>query len=215
MPNASRDNWCTFWKGLGATNDPAPIYSVLVAHYTETHRAYHNLNHIDACLGELGSARQLTKNAEALEAAIWFHDVIYDTHAKDNEELSAALARATIKTAGLPDRFADTVSRLILATKHTSGSSEPDEALLIDVDLSILGQPAETFDEYERQIRAEYSWVAKAVFAAGRAAILDLFLARDFIYSTEVFRKKYEARARANLRRSISHLKAGSGQAGD
>jgi predicted metal-dependent HD superfamily phosphohydrolase len=62
------------------------------------------------------------------------------------------------------------------------------------------------FDEYERQIRSEYSWVPEDAFAKGRSAILSSILARARIYSTEFFYGKYEKSARENLARSISQL---------
>jgi predicted metal-dependent HD superfamily phosphohydrolase len=50
------------------------------------------------------------------------------------------------------------VRDLILATRHDVSPPGGDAALLVDVDLAILGSPAERFDEYERQVRQEYSW---------------------------------------------------------
>lgn len=78
----------------------------------------------------------------------------------------------------------------------------------MDIDLSILGQDRSKFDEYERQIRSEYSWVAADAFAKGRSAILSSILARPRIYSTGLFYNKYEKIARENLARSIARLAA-------
>ena len=77
---------------------------------------------------------------------------------------------------------------------------------MIDVDLAILGTPAERFDEYERQVRDEYSWVPGFLFRRKRREILTAFLARPHVYNTERFRVRYEAVARANLARSIERL---------
>jgi predicted metal-dependent HD superfamily phosphohydrolase len=46
------DDWLSLWKVLGARGDPNAIYSNLLAHYSEPHRAYHNLHHISHCLRE-------------------------------------------------------------------------------------------------------------------------------------------------------------------
>lgn len=67
-------------------------------------------------------------------------------------------------------------------------------------------QPKERFQEYEEHIRREYDWVPKETFVAKRAEILERFLARKRIYTTEHFFAKYEQRARANLRNSIRRL---------
>jgi predicted metal-dependent HD superfamily phosphohydrolase len=41
-----------------------------------------------------------------------------------------------------------------------------DAALVVDVDLAILGASAERFDEYERQVREEYPGCQSSCFAA-------------------------------------------------
>ena len=102
--------------------------------------------------------------------------------------------------------FVETVRRLILATKDSVPPTEPDEQILVDMDLAILGRPEPEFDEYERQIRSEYAWVPDELFAKGRTSILKSFLARPCIYTTDAFRTKYENSARENLARSIAAL---------
>jgi len=89
---------------------------------------------------------------------------------------------------------------------HLSPPTDSDPKLFADIDLSILGQAAAAFDEYERQVRVEYSWVPEPAFCAGRSAILRSFLERPSIYGTDFFREKYEAAARRNLSRSIARL---------
>ena len=85
---------------------------------------------------------------------------------------------------------------------------------MIDIDLSILGQPPDRFDAYETEIRTEYAPVIEergtAAFNSGRAGILRRFLDRPAIYSTEHFRARYERAARANLQRSIERLESPS-----
>jgi predicted metal-dependent HD superfamily phosphohydrolase len=168
------------------------ILDLLKGRYAEPHRRYHTLEHIEHCLREF-DPRQ-AREPEAVELAIWFHDAIYDTRRSDNEERSAAWLLEL-----LPE--AKRAAELILVTKHHKPST-PDEALLVDVDLAILGQPAERFDLYERQIREEYAWVPGPIFRMKRASIMRGFLKRPFIYGTDAFRAKYEAAARANLSRS-------------
>lgn len=195
------------WRDLGAKGDPGPVFTALVEHYSESHRAYHNLAHILDCLQELDSAKQLAANSDAMELALWYHDVIYDPHANDNEERSAELAAKAMDDAGLPAKLRQTVAALILSTKKHDGSLDLDAPLMVDVDLSILGREPARFDEYERQIRQEYSWVPESAFAEGRSAILENFLSRANLYGTVFFRAKYERQARENLRRSIQQLR--------
>ena len=79
-----------------------------------------------------------------------------------------------------------------------------DAELLIDIDLSILGAEQARFDEYERQVHAEYAFVPDEVRLPRRRAILQRFLDREAIYATPRMHALLEARARANLRRSIA-----------
>jgi predicted metal-dependent HD superfamily phosphohydrolase len=86
MNAANQRQWADFWQRIGASGDAKVPWARLREAYSESWRAYHNLTHIGHCLWEFDQAKQLAQNAESLEAAIWFHDFVYDTHAKDNEE---------------------------------------------------------------------------------------------------------------------------------
>ncbi|MCY1524654.1 hypothetical protein D9M68_595970 [compost metagenome] len=75
--------------------------------------------------------------------------------------------------------------------------------MLIDIDLSILGAERTRFDEYERQVHAEYGFVPEEIRLPRRRAILQRFLDRPAIYATPRLHGLLEARARENLQRSI------------
>lgn len=210
---ALQGRWLDLWGRLqqhGAEGDYEKVYRELVARYCESHRAYHNLAHVEHALDELDEVRDLAKDPDAVELALWFHDLVYDIGAGNNEEESARLARKAVVEFGLTEGLADRVSGLILATRHNATPLDSDAQLVVDIDLSILGQPPGRFDAYEEEIRSEYAPVIEergaAGFNAGRARILRRFLTRPAIYSTDYFRRKYEESARANLRRSIERL---------
>jgi predicted metal-dependent HD superfamily phosphohydrolase len=175
--------------------------------YSEPHRRYHKLAHIADCLAEFDRVRELAREPLAVELAIWFHDALYDSRAADNEERSAQLAQVWLGEARVESALMDAVGRLILATKRHDASLHVDAALLVDVDLSILGQPQDRFWEYEAQIRAEYSWVPLEIFSVKRAEILNGFLARPCIYNTADFFRRLEAQARINLEASVQRLR--------
>jgi predicted metal-dependent HD superfamily phosphohydrolase len=179
----------------------------LLALYAEPHRHYHNQRHIADCLVEFDGAAHLVTDPTAVEVAIWFHDAIYDTRAPNNEERSAELAVDWLKPVGAGEGLLNSVRQLVLATKAHDGTLHPDAPLLVDVDLSILGQPPERFWEYEQQIRAEYAWVEPAFFTAKRAEILERFLARPRLYASDYFYERYENQARVNLQASVQQLR--------
>jgi predicted metal-dependent HD superfamily phosphohydrolase len=205
---AGHQRWDSLWKSAGLM-DPSDCYQRLLAHYAEPQRHYHTLQHITECLREFDAARALAQHPHLIEFAIWFHDVIYDPRAHDNEERSAQFAVECLQGAGAQPGDAESVRRLVLVTKQHIANT-PDEALLSDIDLSVLGQNRERFGEYERQIRREYNWVPETVFAEKRAEILKRFLERPRIYSTEHFSTRYEQQARGNLEHSLASLQHGA-----
>jgi predicted metal-dependent HD superfamily phosphohydrolase len=192
--------------GLGIAAPDERLFSDIIASYSEPHRHYHTLQHLGECFAWLDDARGLADQFHEVELALWFHDAVYQVRSHDNEEQSASWARSAATKAGLTGTVVERVHGLIVATKHNALPVTQDAALLVDVDLAILGAPVERFDEYERQVREEYAWVPGFLFRRKRREILESFLARPHVYSTEHFRASLEARARANLARSVALL---------
>jgi hypothetical protein len=122
----------------------------LVAAYTAPGRHYHNLAHIEDCLGALARVDNLSAlDREILSEAIWWHDVAYDATRADNEELSARLAEQHVR-----EDLRREVGRLIRLTK--THAVQPDDrlgAILISIDLSILGAEPARYDAYAAAIR--------------------------------------------------------------
>ena len=201
------NRWSGLWRAIGVADAPAQWYERLTTAYAESHRHYHNQRHIAECLAEFDQARHLAVHPTAVELALWFHDVVYKPRASDNEEQSAALLKRCAAETGLPHSLTETAARLVMATKNHETGADSDAALMVDVDLSILGQSEDRFSEYERQIRKEYKWVPRPIFASKRVEILERFLARPTIFATEFFRAKYEQQARRNLQGSIDNLR--------
>ena len=201
-----RSRWTGLWNRLGAQGDGLSIFSGLEAAYAEPVRAYHTAEHIQDCLAQFDLSKQTAHRADEVEAAVWFHDAVYLPGASDNEERSARLAQTTLAEARAPLEVAHRIAGLVLATQHLVIPRQPDAALLCDIDLSILGRTAEVFDEFERRIRREYSWVPEPVYRGARAEILAGFQRRRSIYQTDFFRQRYEAPARANLARILKEL---------
>ena len=201
-------SWLRGWRGIGASTDGDDVYAALIARYSEPHRKYHTLQHLRECLDLFATVQNLSPHPAEIEVALWFHDAIYDVHRHDNEELSAEWARAVVSQSGASAEAATRIHSLIMVTKHTGVPALPEEQLLVDVDLSILGATKERFAEYERQIREEYAFVPEAIFKTKRSEILQSFLNRPRIYGTVHFHDSLEARARANLRLAIHPMLA-------
>ena len=191
------------WSGLGAIGDGGMARDALVARYSEPWRKYHALQHLEECLIAFDAVAQLAIRPAEVEAALWFHDAVYALQRADNEEQSAQLAQRVLTDAGVPLEVVSRVVALVLVTRHTAIPQAPDEQLLVDIDLAILGAPEARFAQYESQIRAEYSFVPEALFCEKRSAILRAFLARPCLYNTAHFRGLLEQQARSNLARVV------------
>jgi predicted metal-dependent HD superfamily phosphohydrolase len=176
----------------------------LIAAYTASGRHYHNLAHIEDCLVALARVDNLSPlDREILTAAIWWHDVVYDATRADNEELSARLAEQHVR----PD-LRQEVGRLIRLTK--THDVQPDDrlgAILISIDLSILGAEPARYDAYAAAIRQEFIHVPEADYRAGRAKVLGRFAARPVIFPDAAFAARYDRQARENLARELASLR--------
>ena len=201
-----QQRWLELWSRLGAQGSGASVFAQLTAAYAEPGRAYHTAEHIRDCLAELDLTRDLAQHPDEVEAALWFHDAVYLPGASDNEGQSAELARTALSMGAVPREVTDHTAALVLATRHASVPSSPDERLICDIDLSILGREPGIFDAFERQIRREYAWVPDPMYRRERSAVLSGFLRRRSIFQTDQFRQRYEALARANLQRLLDQL---------
>jgi predicted metal-dependent HD superfamily phosphohydrolase len=157
------------------------------------------MRHLDLVRG------QCEQPAE-IELALWFHDAVYVPGAADNERRSADWAVHELESAGASQHLSASIRSLILVTQHDAVPTTPDEQVIADIDLAILGASGERFLEYEAQVRKEYAWVPDSVFGRERAKLLRGFLARPSIYSTEFFRERLEPQARQNIAASLARL---------
>lgn len=192
----------------------AALFARLDAYYREPHRHYHNGGHIDDCLARLDLAYAQVDggvdDADAVELALWFHDVIYQLGAPDNEQRSAEWFAA--QAAGhLPVDFIDRVAGYILDTTHREAPAAPGAKWVVDADLSGIGMDGESFGRDGDKIRREFAHLSDAEFARGQAGFLRGLLARERIYYTDFFRDLCEARARRNIESVLAgHAGAGA-----
>lgn len=197
------------WRALMERLHVGPsldVFERLRAAYAESHRHYHTGGHISHCLGELEQVRNLAREPDEVELALWFHDAVYVTRSSDNERKSAEWATEFLGANAVDEHRIERVRRLIMATTHAASAEDPDAGLLVDIDLSILGADRETYGRFERDVRKEYWWVPGPLFRRTRAKILESFLARESVYATAHFRDRLENAARANLAKAIADL---------
>jgi predicted metal-dependent HD superfamily phosphohydrolase len=205
------------WAALAGDSPTSRTeWSALVAAWSEPHRRYHDLAHLAAVLGIVGELAGAAADPDAVRLAAWYHDAVYDPTRSDNEEVSAARARAGLR--GLVDdaRIAE-VERLVLLTAgHDAEPGDANGAVLCDADLAVLAGPPESYAAYASAVREEYGHLPDEVFAAGRAAVLEQLLALPTLFRLPAVAEQWTPRARANLAAELSLLRVrGASSGGD
>ena len=177
------------------------LWNELFISYSNKSRHYHSLSHLETIYNQL-KAFQLTP---AIEFAIFYHDIIYNTQEKNNEEKSAVFAEKRLKKLGVTHEVKKKVSELIIETKkHESSSS--DNALFLDADIAILGSKLEIYEIYRQKIRKEYSIYSDKEYREGRKNILEKFLKKEKLYLSNYFYNLYEEKARSNIKYELTAL---------
>lgn len=155
----------------------------LVPLYSAPKRYYHNLDHINFCLGQLewacGQKELKGASYKAVETAIWFHDAIYNPYAqlvsKNYSEVeSADLFDRMVDQLDAGNKFlwlnrtANLIARLISITANHLGNplmwwdkdEDEDEELaaqlMLDIDLASLGIDYDSFSYNTNQVCKEY-----------------------------------------------------------
>jgi len=127
-----RDRWSMLCERVNIAVGVGELFEELFTAYSEPHRRYHNLSHIDSCLSIFDTNRQYASNRDLIEISIWFHDVVYDVQRKDNEVKSAHYATDKLRSYGLNDADLGAIYGLILATDHRLLQHSSDEMLIAD-----------------------------------------------------------------------------------
>lgn len=202
-PDAGRDLWLA--EG-----------SLLLAGWSQAHRAYHTTRHLIevlAALDELARAVPLDPREALLARTVgWYHDLVHDPRsaAGSNEHRSATLARDHLHRLGVDDALVDVVEAGVLMTQEhhvpDGATAGPVLDAVHDADLWILASPPSRYAQYREQVRQEYAHVPAGDYRAGRAAVMEPFLRRERLYRTDHAHRAWTARARRNLRDELADL---------
>lgn len=172
----------------------------LQQHYSETHRTYHNGEHI-----EDGLKRYFTL-FDTIEPQVFYawayHDAVYDPLAKDNEERSAHILYDDVTKLGLTPLQREWAVDMVLGTKLNSAQS----TVINDMDLSVFGGDVGDYVRYVKAIRAEYPCISDKIFNAGRLHVLQILQQRKPFFHSHEFYNAYEIQAGLNMASEIRAL---------
>lgn len=202
----TESRWRALWNRLGVERVPWSLHGALVAAWSSPRRVHHDVDRLLETLVELERVAPLAERRDEAELALWFHDAVLLPTSEGSEESSADLARRTLPEAGLAADATERVAQLVLATRNDGTPLEGDAALVADVDLAILGADEDRYEAYEWDLRAEHGWVPASRFLSERRARLESLLRRPRLFHTAGYRERLDARAKANIARTLLHL---------
>lgn len=207
-----------FYKFNHSTILKDEVYSQICQYYLEKHRYYHGLSHIYHCLKMFDLIEDtLDKQAHnydmnALKLAIWFHDIIYDVGANDNELRSQIKADDIMMAIGVESKLREYVCRIINSTDYNLNHKfYPTEEIkeieryenrikryMIDIDLSAFSLPPEQYHENSKRVELEIlPFYNKIEYLVKRKHFLNKV--RNEVYGTDYFNKNYAHLARINI----------------
>ena len=203
------DRFQALWRRClidSAVDDSAAIHQRLLDGYHESQRHYHTLAHVEQCLGMFEQCKSLASNADALELAVWFHDVIFEPGKPDNEKRSAELYLQL--SAGVhSEQTRGLVDRLIMATLHDGSSLQDDDAIyMVDIDLSSFGLSWQAFLQDSQNLRRESADLSDAEYYRKKASFQSCLLERERFYQSDFFAERLETQARSNLARYFEYI---------
>ena len=198
----------------GVTPDEAQaLWQSISVRYGESQRAYHNLSHIEQLLVQFDSIKHHLSKPHIVALALFYHDVIYEPTQSDNEQKSAEYAVDALSSYLSQEQYQHIYVFIMMTANHQIDESidivkYSDAAYLLDMDLSILGAPWSTYEQYAQAIRQEYAHISDIDYRDGRTAVLQGLLAHTKLYLTDYYYSQLEAQARDNINRELTSLSA-------
>jgi predicted metal-dependent HD superfamily phosphohydrolase len=199
----------TLWTSclpIGATRTGRPgepIFDALLSRYTDVGRCYSSWMHLEHCLAEFDRAANQMDYPEAVELALWFHNVGHAPEADNDCPLGLELFQEW-GVNRFPATLAEKVQRLIQITNHRQLPGEGDESYIVDIDLSSLAVHWTNFYLDSLKVRNESHSVSSIHRDASYVQFLKNLLDRPRIFHTYFFYERYETSARNNIRRLLA-----------
>ena len=197
-------------KAIGATQPPEAIGSageLLIERWSTPDRRFHNLRHLIDMLARVDELAEESHDPDIMRVACWYHGCVFSSDVEEvirgnggeDETASAAFAEADLRHLGVPMETVKRVCSLIINLKrHMLADDDIDAQALIDADLGTLAVDPQTYAEYVRLLREEYSHIPVGEYLSGRLTIVSRLLDRDHLFHSPLG-QRWEHPARENL----------------
>ena len=182
-------------------NLKSSIFEKLDRCYSESHRFYHNWDHIIYCLEQYDLIQGKLHDPVAVEIAIWFHDSVFYPGANNNELLSAKFAFDVFSNHS--ETLALKIKTFIEDTCYFEPSKLCDKDLdyFKDIDLSSFGKDFKDFETDVENLLKESSLIkTKADFIADCKTFYSNILNENFkLFRTEFFIQELRQKSFENI----------------
>ena len=197
-------------KAIGATQPPEAIGSageLLIERWSTPDRRFHNLRHLIDMLARVDELAEESHDPDIMRVACWYHGCVFSSDVEEvirgnggeDETASAAFAEADLRHLGVPMETVKRVCSLIVNLKrHMLADDDIDAQALIDADLGTLAVDPQTYTEYVRLLREEYSHIPVEEYLRGRLTIVSRLLDREHLFHSPLG-QRWEHPARENL----------------
>ncbi len=182
------------------------LWNEIEQNYFSENRYYHTLNHLENLLNQLLEVKSEIEDWNCILFTLFYHDIIYKVTKSDNEDKSTDLAIERMSRLSVPKSIIENCKKQILATKSHLLNIDSDVNYFTDADLSVLGQDWNSYKNYYKNVRKEYSIYPDLLYNLGRKKVLKHFLAMEKIYKTHYFYEKFEMNAKLNLQKELDLL---------
>jgi predicted metal-dependent HD superfamily phosphohydrolase len=148
-------------------------YNILLSMWNESHRHYHNQNHLLNLIEEINNMKSNLdeRQYEKLILSALFHDIVYDPSRSDNEERSAEFFINSCSDKSNPDILE--IKQIILDTKTHEGKTDLSE-IFNYIDMKVVEGDINELIKWEEGISAEFEPVyGKENYKMGRINFLE------------------------------------------